>query len=78
MRTAKEVRRYMRRQAWYRDFRRIILTEKSLSLLEKIRILRGKYGDDTLMDTFTWEDTVQGYEFWRSAMVAMFDWYYDC
>ena len=72
---AQRVRRYLRRQLWWKSFRNLVWTER-MPLRARIRILSGFEGGLTIEDAFKWSDTLQGEGFWSENNKAFCKWYY--
>jgi len=73
MKTPKQIRRYLRKQPWYKAW--LKFTWMSQPLKDFIRFARGKAGVDTLQG-FSWHNTVQGNSFWARASANFSEWYH--
>lgn len=76
VRTAKEIRQYLRQQRWYKDF--LYNTRKSYGKDKKKakKCLRGYRGSETLLCAFQWYKTPQGQKKWSERALIFRQWYY--
>lgn len=73
----REVRRWLRRQPFYKSFRTLVFMEEDRTLRDKLLVLWGYWGDRTIIEAFNWSLTVQGvHEWWKINRVFM-EWYYN-
>lgn len=75
--TPRQVRRWLRRQPWYKDFRKFVMLEEDRKLRDKLLVLAGYYGMTTLIEAFDWSATLQGYNEWAARSRALCGWYLD-
>lgn len=75
LKTPRQVRQYIRRQAWYRSFKQLVWMEEDRTLRDKLRTLLGLNGVCTLVWAFDWSRTVQMYSGWWAANEAFTAWY---
>lgn len=70
MRTAREIRRYLKQQHWYKEYVRKARRYPNIFN----RAIRGYLGEDTLYGAF---DFGYGHEFliWYHRQVFFYDWY---
>lgn len=78
MRTAKEIRNYLKQQKWYNDF--VYYTKKNLRKQPKYskyirNALKGYHKDLTIHNAFCWSDTKEGYYVWKFRHLKFNDWY---
>lgn len=73
--TPRQVRQYIRRQAWYHSFRQLVWAEEDRTLRDKLRTLMGYDGACTLVWAFDWNRTVMRYSEWKAAHEAFTAWY---
>ena len=73
--TAKQVRRYIRRQTWFQSFRRHVLHNSQRNMVAKIKTLAGLDYEFSL-DTFCWIMSVEGFSYWYHAKKQFLKWYY--
>lgn len=73
MRTAKEIRRYLKQQHWYKEYvsnLKPIWTRRNM-----ICHIRGYKGDCTISAAFLWDATLQGCDTWRRRDKLFTNWY---
>ena len=75
MKTPKQVRRWMRRQTWWRSFRTLAWMEENRSLRDKLRTLTGHGGLHTVAEAFNGFETLQGGAFWADVSAEFMCWY---
>lgn len=75
--TARQVRRYLRRQPWYDSFRRLVWMEENRSIRDRIRTLRGRDGGYTIIGAFDWTSSVQGFNGWSEVSNEFDKWYFN-
>lgn len=75
MKTEKEIRRYLRRQCWYFRFLVNLARYEGNNIVEAWRILRGRYGLQTINYAFDWLDTREGGMFWHGQNDLFRSWY---
>ena len=75
LKTPRQVRRYLRRQAWYGSFRDLVLTEWKKPLRQRLRTLWGFEGALTVEGAFDWDKTVQGYTHWSIVNECFVAWF---
>lgn len=75
MRTAKEIRQYLKMQKWYKDYVRNVKNERSLQKKDKKAILRGYNKYATISGAFFWNNTYQGLVFWAKVDEKFLKWY---
>lgn len=73
MKTAKQVRRYLRKQLWYKSWLKFTYAQQTLE--EFLVYFLGFKDEDTLRG-FVWKDTVHGESFWKKADNDFRSWYY--
>lgn len=73
MRTAKEIRQYIKQQRWYNDFKKNI--EKYGFPHSANDFLRGYYKENTISGGFFWQITSQGVEYWGEIEKKFCYWY---
>lgn len=71
MRTAKEIRKYLKQQHWYKEYVRN-LKFKHLYIL----FIRGYQGSCTISSAFVWIDTPEGHTVWSRRNLLFLRWYY--
>lgn len=71
----REIRRYIRRQAWYESFRQLVWMNEKKTFREKLRTLWGYEGSKTIVCAFDWSRTVMLYREWKSINEAFNAWY---
>lgn len=74
MRTAKEIRAYLKQQHWYKDFVRNTKKRGDTSLILK-PCIRGYNGRYTITRAFTWYLTSQGHDVWEYRSRLFSQWY---
>lgn len=73
--TPRQVREYIRRQAWYCSFKELVLMEWDRPLWKRLRTLWGFDGALTVEEAFDWDNTVQGRKHWEIVNVCFTAWY---
>ena len=73
--TPRQVRRYIRRQDWYRSFRDLVMMERDRPLWRRLRRLWGFEGALTVEGAFDWDKTVQGYTHWSIVNECFVAWF---
>ena len=73
MRTAKEIRNYLKQQKWYKDFVRNTKEEFSKDMVKYIT--RGYNRGHTIGSGFTWYLTPQGRGYWKAIDNKFREWY---
>ncbi len=73
MKTSKQVRQYLRKQPWYKYWRKFTYSQNTL--LDFFIFMLGDSGPYSLMG-FNWRNTIQGYKFWEEADKQLRAWYY--
>lgn len=72
MRTAKEIRKYLIQQRWYKDFVSN-LRYRGSNVIKKIT--RGYLKKDTVSCGFMWDATPQGHDYWHRINDTFINWY---
>lgn len=72
MRIAKEIRRYLKQQHWYKEYVREV---SKFPDYIRIRALRGYFGIYTIGSTFFWDDTPQNVHTWSHRDYLFIRWY---
>ena len=75
LKTPRQVREYLRRQAWYSSFKDLVLMEWNRPLWKRLRTLWGFDGAITIVDAFDWDNTVQGRKHWEIINECFTAWY---
>lgn len=71
----RNIRRWLRRQAWHRSFLGHIRWNHDLTLWDKILIAGGFYGIRTIPCAFDWTLTVEGTNTWCERFNSFIKWY---
>lgn len=73
MRTAKEIRRYLKQQHWYKEY---VRNAKSIRLKSYYLFhVRGYKGKSTISNAFFWDSSPQGHNIWNHRDVLFVNWY---
>lgn len=75
MKTAKEIRKFIKSREWYRYWKTFILCT-DLSLFKKLFVLTG-HEPQQLFFYFDWSKTLQNSEYWAAAADEFNRWYED-
>lgn len=73
--TPRQVRQYIRRQAWYYSFKELTLMELKRPLWKRLRTLWGFDCALTIKDAFDWDNTVQGRKHWEIVNECFTAWF---
>lgn len=73
MKTAKQIRRYLRKQVWYKPW--LKFTWRAQTLEEFLVYFLGFKNENTLRG-FVWRNTVHGASFWNKADNDFRSWYH--
>lgn len=73
MRTAKEIRQYLKQQRWYNDF--VHNTRVRYKDRRSKYIIRGYCKKDTIGCAFLWDHTPQDHEYWEAIYYRFKKWY---
>lgn len=73
MRTAKEIRQYLRQQKWYKDY--VYNVKKNIRDPYRSEALRGYMKIQTISAPFLWDETPQGDYYWRRIDDKFMKWY---
>ena len=71
----RQIRRYMRRQPWWRSFCRLTWMEQGHTIRECMKVLYGFEGVNTITHAFEWHSTVQGAFYWETIDKDFRKWY---
>lgn len=75
LKTPRQVREHIRRQAWYSSFKDLVMMEWDRPLWKRLRMLWGFDGAITIVDAFDWDKTVQGRKHWEIINECFTAWY---
>lgn len=76
MRTAKEIRNYLKQQKWYKDFVRNTRLRYRYHNKNTVKyVLRGYCKIDTIKCAFYWDRTPQYYKYWKAMDGKFRNWY---
>lgn len=75
LKSARQVRRWLRSQPWYGSFRKLVFMEEDRTFQDKLGILMGDRGVATIVEAFDWNLTVQGYAEWAAINRVFSEWY---
>lgn len=70
-----DIRRWLRRQPWYRDFVGHVRWNDRVTLRHKLRILSGRKGEATMTEAFDFGITVEGARKWRERNEQFINWF---
>lgn len=73
MRTAKEIRRYLKQQHWYKEYVRNVKPRWSKRNIA--RYIKGYEGYCTIGGAFFWKKTIQGHRTWMRREELFTNWY---
>lgn len=73
MRTAKEIRRYLKQQHWYKEYVRNIANEENKTYCRKF--IRGYEGGVSIIGAFRWLRAPQRVEVWVVRNYLFMNWY---
>lgn len=76
LKTPRQVREYLRKQAWYGSFKDLVIMEWNRPLWKRLRTLWGFDGVFTIQDAFDFDKTVQGRKHWEIINECFTAWYY--
>lgn len=75
LKTPRQVRQWIKRQAWYSSFRMMVWMEEDRTLRDRLRTLGGYDGAMTITDAFDWGKTVQGFRHWSVVNDVFKEWF---
>lgn len=75
LKTPRQVRQYIRRQAWYASFKYLVMRDWDRPLWNRLRTLWGFDHVMTIAVAFDWDNTVQGREHWQNINETFIAWY---
>ena len=75
LKSPKEVRQYIRRQAWYASFKDLVMMDWDRPLWKRLRTLWGFEYAMTIAGAFDWGKTVQGRRHWQNINETFIVWY---
>lgn len=75
MRTAKEIRKYLKQQKWYKDFVRNTRFRFKYSKSKAKYVIRGYCKKDTIACAFLWDRIPQDHEYWEAIDNRFRNWY---
>lgn len=74
MKTPEQIREWLQSQEWYKLFRlNTYLDNISLITIEKV--LSGNCRKNTIVLSFVWESTKEGWDFWNKVNDDFEEWY---
>lgn len=79
MRTAKEIRQYLKCQPWYNNFKYYTKTSRCYYWHDKSsskKALRGYRYVDTISVAFSWRYTIEGFDVWDQRDMTFRKWYF--
>ncbi len=71
----RQIRRYIRRQAWYYSFKELVMMEWDRPIWERLMTLWGFDGAATIINAFDWDNTVQGRKHWEIVNECFTEWF---
>ncbi len=75
LKTPRQVREHIRRQAWYRSFKDLVLMEWDRPLWKRLHTLWGFDGKKTIVNAFDWAENFYGYNHWAIINSCFEAWY---
>lgn len=73
----RQIRRYIRRQAWYYSFKELVMMEWDRPLWKRLRTLWGFDGKKTIVNAFDWAENFYGHIHWSIVNECFEAWYDD-
>ena len=73
--TPRQVRKYIRRQAWYASFKDLVTMDWDRPLWKRLRTLWGFEYAMTIAGAFDWDKTVQGRKHWQIINETFTAWF---
>lgn len=70
MKTRKEIRTYLRAQRWYAQYMENIKHPER----KKSNLLNGTYERNSIRKAFDWNETPEGFEFWKKEDIKFQKW----
>lgn len=75
LKTPRQVRQYIRRQAWWYSFKELVMMERDRPLWRRLRTLWGFDLGMTIEGAFDWDKTVQGHTHWSIVNERFVAWF---
>lgn len=76
MKSAKEIEKWLKRRWWYKKFKKNI-ENADVGGHDPVKILGGYYGDDTVIASFCWALTPEGFNYWCRRNTQFLLWYHS-
>ena len=76
MKTAEQIREWLRDKPWYEQYKMNLFREKDSSM-ESRECLSGQSGLHTISKAFCWGTTEEGFDFWNDVDGKFTDWFED-
>lgn len=77
MKTAKEVKQWLERKSWYKDFKDAVIENYIYDSEFKLRILNGEFLERTISGAFQWDRTKEGHDVWHDRNLEFKNWFYS-
>lgn len=72
MRTAREIRKYLKQQHWYKEYKRCV---KATCFYTGDLFIRGYKGEVTISSALSWRGSPSGYKAWKHRCLLFHRWY---